>query len=379
MIEASYKISLSLLRPLHCWLLLTCITVLGFAPTAQADEDPAPQGLLRVTADQASATVYVGVRQMGQTPMTKSVDEGTHTVRVLRDGFEPFVRRITIKADQTTEVKARLFPGKGSVEFVVDPSGATLSIEGGEKWPTPVRLKDLKAGRYDYTLTAPGHEDETGSFEFVTGKNLLISSSLMSSEGMVSITSNPSGAAVVIDGHEAGLTPLHLEDVESGKHTAQISLRGRATVFRQFDTSDGSKGDLEVRMPKRGIPLSIATGNKEAKLTIEGMNLGPRAAYRFGPVERGRYQVHIEAPGKKPIDQSLQVPVSGTALYRARLRPKTGAAASTMSKNPPFYQHWLFWSGVGVGVAGVTTGVIISLQKPKTKTAPGGDLLVNLP
>ena len=50
-----------------------------------------------------------------------------------------------------------------------------------------------------------------------------------------------------------------------------------------------------------------------------------------------------------------------------------------MQKNPPFYKHWLFWSGVGLGVTGVTTGVIISLQKPKTEPAPGGDLLVNLP
>jgi hypothetical protein len=363
----------------HSWTWFLCIALFCLATPAQAEDDPPPQGILRVTADQTGASVYVGVRLMGETPLTSSVNEGTHTVRVLKDGFEPFVRRITIKKDQTTAVKASLFAGKGSVEFVVDPPGATLAIEGGEKWPTPVRLKDLKPGKYEYTLSAPGHEPDSGSFDFVPGKNLLISTALMSSEGMVSITSNPSGAIVVLNGHEAGLTPLHLEDVGSGKHTAQLILRGRATVFRRFDTSDGSKGDLEVRMPKRGVPLSIATGNKEAELDIEGMTLGPRSAYRFGPVERGRYEIHITAPGKKPIEQNIQVPVSGTALYRARLRPREGQAASTLHKNPPFYQHWLFWSGVSAGVAGVTTGVILSFQKPTTTPAPSGDLLVNLP
>jgi len=184
---------------------------------------------------------------------------------------------------------------------------------------------------------------------------------------------------VILDGNEAGLTPLHLEDVESGLHTAQLILRGRASVFRRFDTSDGTKGDIEVRMPKRGVPLSIATGNKEAELDIEGMALGPQAAFRFGPVERGRYQVNIMAPGKKPIEQSIQVPVTGTALYRARLRPREGQAPSTLRKNPPFYQHWLFWSSVGVGVTGITTGMIVGLQKGKSTAAPGGDMLVNLP
>jgi hypothetical protein len=360
-------------------LLLILVALVGTAPSAMAQDDPPPQGILRVNADQSSASVYVGVRLMGETPLTTGVNEGTHTVRVLKDGFEPFVRRITIKPNQTTEVSARLYEGKGSAEFVVEPAGATLSIEGGEKWPTPVRLKDLKPGKYNYTITAPGREPESGNFTFVTGKNLLISTTLMSSEGMVSITSNPKGATVILDGQEAGVTPLHLEDVEAGEHTVQLMLRGQATVFRRFDTSDGSKGDVEVRMTKRGVPLSIATGNKEATLEIEGMVLGPRSAYRFGPVERGRYQITVAAPGKKTIEQNVQVPVTGTALYRARLRPRSGAAPSTLQKNPPFYQHWVFWSSVGVGVAGITTGLIIGLQSPSTTAAPGGDLLVNLP
>lgn len=368
-----------LCRRLHGWVVLLCLAALGMTSPAMAEDDPSEQGILRISADQADASVYVGVRLVGETPMTYAVNAGTHTIRVLKDGFEPFVRRITVKKEQTTDVKARLYAGEGSVEFVVDPAGATLIIEGGEKWPTPVRLKDLQPGEYRYTLTAPGHESETGSFTFVKTKNLLISTGLMSSEGMVSFTSNPTGALVILDGQEAGLTPLHLEDVESGHHTAHLILRGRASVFRQFDTSDGTKGDIEVRMPKRGVPLSIATGNKEANLEIEGMALGPRAAYRFGPVERGRYQVHIMAPGRKPIEQSIQVPVSGTALYRARLRPKNGQAASTLRKNPPFYQHWVFWSSIGAGVAGVTTAMVIGLPGTESTPAPSGDLLVNLP
>ena len=184
---------------------------------------------------------------------------------------------------------------------------------------------------------------------------------------------------VLLDGEEVGLTPLHLEDVEAGEHTVQLILRGHGSVFRRFDTSDGSKGEIEVRMPKNGVPLTISTWNAESELTISGMKMGPQRTYRFGEVERGRYQVRITAPGKKAIDQSLLVPPRGTALYRAKLRPKDGAAPSALIKRPPFYQHWLFWSAIGAVTTTATTMAVLNYQAGAPVATPPGDILVTLP
>ena len=151
---------------------LTALLLLVFTGHAKAEE---ASGVLKVTTDKGEATVYVGLEKIGVAPLTKYIDEGTYTIRVLKDGFEPFVRKIHIRPNQATTVSARLFEGKGSVEFLVEPSGATLTISGTkETWTTPVRLKDLKERSYNYTLTADGHETEKGSFKFVKGGNLLI-------------------------------------------------------------------------------------------------------------------------------------------------------------------------------------------------------------
>ena len=367
--------SLAVLK--HPWMLaLVGLFMLGLGGSAQAEEST---GILRVTSDPAGATVYLGVKPVGKTPLSYYAPTGVHTVRVLRDGSEPYVRRITIREDQTTQMTAKLYAGQGSVEFVVDPAGAKLKIEGGEESATPVRLKGLKPGTYTYTLTAPGHEDQNGQFEFIRGKNSLISATMMSSAGMVAVTSNPKGAMVLLDGEEVGLTPLHLEDVEAGEHTVQLILRGYGSVFRRFDTSDGSKGEIEVRMPKNGVPLTISTWNPESELIIQGMKMGPQRTYRFGEVERGRYQVRITAPGKKAIDQSLLVPPRGTALYRAKLRPKEGAAPSALIKRPPFYQHWLFWSAIGAVTTTATTMAILDYRAGAPVATPPGDILVTLP
>jgi len=361
----------------HSWVrVILMLAVIGLGGTAKADD---VAGILNVSSDPAGATVYIGIRPVGETPMSYYAPVGVHTIRVLRDGSEPYVRRITIRENQTTQVTAKLYPGNGSVEFIVDPAGAKLTIEGGKASPTPVRVKDLKPGKYSYTLTAAGHEDLKSSFQFVKSKNALITATMMSSAGMVTVTSSPQGAMVLLDGKEVGLTPLHLEDVQAGEHTTQLILRGYGSVMRRFDTSDGSKGEIEVRMPKGGIPLTISTWNKESKLTIQGMEFGPKSKYHLGPMERGRYQVRITAPGKKSIEQSLLVPATGTALYRAKLRPKEGARPSIIKKTPPFYQHWLFWTGIGAVTTGVTTVMVLNFQAGAPVAAPPGDVLVTLP
>jgi len=358
------------------------IFVLFLSGQVHAEE---AKGMLRVKTDQGTASVYLGTEEIGNTPINRYMEPGAYTIRVLKDGFEPFVRKIHIRPNQATDVSARLFPGKGSVEFVVEPAGAILTLNGSkDEWPTPVRLKDLDEQMYKYSITHKGYETETGSFVFEKGKNILVTSRMSSSAGLLTVLSRPSGALVIMDGEEVGSTPLNLEEVESGKHSVQLIKRGYASVFRQIDTSDGSKGEIEVRMPSRGVPLTVRAGNPETNLTIEGIRFGPQSNYRFGPVERGRYALVIEAPGQKTIEQTVEVPISGTALYRARLRHKDGVPPSVLSKGQPFYRHWLFYTAVGGAAAltGTVAAIAISSGNNNTSsdpTTPNGDVLINLP
>lgn len=366
-------------RALKQILLLACISLLVVSGRASAED---AQGILKVTTDKGSAEVYLGIEKIGETPLNEYLDEGSYTIRVLKDGFEPFVRKIHIRPNQATAVSARLYPGKGSVEFLVEPSGAILTLNGGkDTWPTPVRLDELKERKYTYTITAPGHEVEKGSFSFVKGHNLLVTARLQSSAGLLSVLSRPREAIVILDGERVGQTPLAIEEVESGEHTVQIMKKGYASVFRRFDTSDGSKGEIEARLPKSGAPLSVRTGNVDSRLSIQGMKLGPDANYKFGAVERGRYQLIVTAPGMKTIDQTVEVPRKGSAHYRARLRPKDSAPPSVLTKVQPFYKHWIFYTAVGSAVVASATAVALSASKGggAAQTSPSGDILVSLP
>jgi hypothetical protein len=191
------------------------------------------------------------------------------------------------------------------------------------------------------------------------------------------------GATVLLDGFPVGVTPLALEDVVAGEHSVQILKRGYASVFRRFDTSDGSKGEVEARLPKRGVRLAIRTGNKESNLAIQGMQFSGQSTYRFGRVERGRYSLVISAADKKTIEQTVEVPLKGSALYRAKLRPKGGDAPSILTKGQPLHRHWLFYTAVGGGIAALGTVVALTqLNKGSGGTTQSGqkaNILITMP
>ena len=56
----------------------------------------------------------------------------THRTNRLADGFDPFVRRVTVVDGQTTTLKADLIEGGGTVEFQASISPATLILDDGD-------------------------------------------------------------------------------------------------------------------------------------------------------------------------------------------------------------------------------------------------------
>ena len=81
------------------------------------------------------------------------------------------------------------------------------------------------------------------------------------------------------------------------------------------------------------------------------------------------------------IDKTIEVPISGTALYRAKLRPKNGTAPSVLFESPPFYKHWIFYTAVGSVVIASATAIALSGSGGGggAQTSPSGNILVNLP
>lgn len=331
-------------------------------------------GLLKITSPVAGAQVYVDNQLVGETPLTTYAAPGDHTVRVSADGHDPYVRRVTIVADRTTELTASLLPGKGTVEFAVEPMGANLVVNGRDEYRTPVRLRDLAPGNYTWELSADGFETESGEFTFTSGKNLFIVETLESSAGRFAISSRPDGANVFVDGNLVGATPLALENVEAGVHQVLLELKGHAAVIRTVDTSDGSKGVVDVRMPEDGAALTVKTNSPDAIVRLNGVRVGEGRKVRVPELERGRYALSVAEPGGPAVEARVEVPDSGGAWWSAKV-----GEDGKLREYTPLTRSWIFWAGAGAVAGGAAAGGVIAYNATIPDPTPEGDIVVSLP
>lgn len=331
-------------------------------------EDPAT-GLLKVKASVNGAEVYLDGSLVGNAPLTSLVTVGSHQLRVVADNYDPYVRKVDVVADRTTEVQANLLPGVGTTEFA-GPAGAQIFVDGQPKGALPLRLRDLPPGTHRYRVEAPLFEPLEGELTTVKGKNYFIQAQMLSSRGIFVVESTPPGATVLLDGQDRGVTPLRLEEITSGLHMVSLQLDGYATVFRSTDTSDGRRGEVRVTLPEKGGTLTVTTGTADAKLYLNGFLAGTGARIQAGPYEKGRVKVRLER-GEEVIEQTLSIPEGGGLSLRVQ--------GDELVEQRPLVQRWGFWAAVGGGVAAGGVAAITTAVLLAPDPIPPGDAVVVLP
>jgi len=129
------------------------------------------------------ARVLVDGREYGRTPLTVgNLSRGAHNVRVIRDGYDPDNRQVTVtSAQRAHSVTVRLSP----VRVAPVPSAASR--------PAAPAAQAAQAAPSAAPLT---------------------------------VESRPAGAAVFLDGRPVGITPLVVPDVAAGEHAIHLEREG---------------------------------------------------------------------------------------------------------------------------------------------------------
>ncbi|MEC8424445.1 MAG: PEGA domain-containing protein, partial [Myxococcota bacterium] len=99
----------------------------------------AETGVLQISAPVTGAIVYIDNEEVGVAPVTQYVPAGSHMLRITADGYDPYVRKIQVKAGARARVTASLIKGGGTVEFQSNARGATVLIDETGTSPIPVR------------------------------------------------------------------------------------------------------------------------------------------------------------------------------------------------------------------------------------------------
>jgi hypothetical protein len=169
-----------------------------------------------------------------------------------------------------------------SGELVINstPDGARVIIGGKDRGSTPLSMT-LEPGPYHVELRAGDERHmvpvqvKAGS---TTAQHVFLSKAPPAPVGTLRVVSEPSAAAVAVNGRRRGTTPAQITDLPAGAHEVTVSGTGGA-VRQRVQVSPGATTTVMVPLPRAAPPQSTGgwlsiTASTELQVFEGGRLLG---------------------------------------------------------------------------------------------------------
>jgi len=235
-----------------------------------------------------------------------------------------------------------------TAELVVEssPAGAQIQVDGRSTGSvTPSALTQLSAGEHAITLSKEGYAAEHRTVQLRAAQRAALAVTLSELQATVSISSQPEGASVLVDGKDTGkVTPLTIV-LHRGSHSITLTRNDFFADTRTFDAQPGKSYELPFRLTPQGrseeikdvgklnklfgggTPQSmgkvkIKTNPKGAQIAVNGRQMDKLTpAEYFFPA--GIYEVTLAAEGYKPTRKTINVSAGAKLLVEERLDKAT--------------------------------------------------------
>lgn len=231
----------------------------------------------------------------------------------------------------------------GTITLLSDPRNASVYLNGFPNGTTPVVLSGLPGGPAAITLTKEGYADCRINVSVVPYQNqtltavLSLSGMMDSQNGTIMLTSDPSGAEVVFDGHAYGATPLDLT-VSPGPHPVTLNREGYKTYSGTANVEGGLFTRFHIVLPpaetqtvtSEALPSAGESG-ETGSIVISSRPTGAIVSLNsrevgttpyIGEVPEGVYQVNISMAGYESYSKGLLVVAGETASLSPNMTSK---------------------------------------------------------
>lgn len=200
----------------------------------------------------------------------------------------------------------------GSISLSAVPDGAQASLDGGTFFQLPYTYPSVLVGKHTITITKTGYKKYfNDSVIIYPDKKTVISPYLIPNQQKLElvISTNPSGADILIDGIYRGKTradsPLILGPFPDGEHLIKAHLTGyqesSMIVRTQQDRSTNVFMELVPILPKTSsFSLRIRSKPPGADVFLNGIHMGitPATGYlEYSQIPSNRYKIQLSLPG----------------------------------------------------------------------------------
>jgi len=139
---------------------------------------------------------------------------------------------------------------KGTLKVTADRPGAQVTVGGKVLGPAPY-TGELCVGAHKVVVATPDAMYSASSDQVIkAGDTATVNAALVFVGSRLSISSNPAGAKIIVDGKEVGAAPLKDHLLLPGEHKLELGLDGHQPVSRDFATRKGETLSLDLELRK---------------------------------------------------------------------------------------------------------------------------------
>jgi len=283
-----------------------------------------------------------------------------HAPRVPRLTLSPVLRRsltwalVGVAAILLVAVAVRYFPagaspspppavGPGTVVIESRPPAASVSVDGRARGVTPAKLS-LPAGTYVFTIQfGEARREITRKVEPGAQIYEYLDLPQPVKTGQLSVTTNPPGARVIVDGVARGISPIELTGLTAGTHRVTLE-GGRTSVNQQVTIQAGATSTLVVPLAsgKGDFGYLSVTSAVPVEVFQDGNLLGSSESARIMMLA-GRHTLDL-ANDSLGFRTARPVTIAPGALSRLSVELPSG----TLSVNAvPWAEVWMDGQRIG--------------------------------
>jgi hypothetical protein len=202
-----------------------------------------------------------------------------------------------------------LKPLTASIYISSTPSGASVYLDNVDmKAITPCMLK-VVVGPHTITLKKSGYFDAIRNVS-VSADGLLSLHETLISCGYITISSDPPGAEVYLDGNYTGVTPKNICKIVVGNHTIKLTKSDYDDEIRKVSLSVGETLYLNENLTGYGS-LCISSNPSGASVYLDGVYTGETLLV-IPKVVVGSYSIGLTKSGYGKVEKPIHVSAGET-------------------------------------------------------------------
>jgi formylglycine-generating enzyme required for sulfatase activity/serine/threonine protein kinase len=280
-----------------------------------------------VKTEPAGALVLLGEWAKRSPATFEDLEPREYNMRVMLPGYDPMQKIVDVKKSVALPV-VRLKRSKGALEIRSEPSGAGFSLRSDDgqflrNGVTPATLVELPTGKYALTANR-GDWDVREEVEVERGETTRRTFAFVN--GTLSITSEPTGAEIFVDGSLAGETPTRM-GIAARRHELSVRLGSWPEQHQSVVVEAHKERSAHFVFGNGSVKITSAPGG--ATVLASGRELG-RTPFVIEDVKLGAVTYELRLAGYKPTSVTGEVTPRQQTFLAARLEkdspPQPGEA-----------------------------------------------------